>query len=62
MKTVQWIYPEAEILHGIKRNRGDEFEITDEHAEQLIYQGRVKILKKKENIEEEKENKDKRRQ
>ena len=43
MQRVEWISEEELIISGVGlKRKGDRFEISDELAEQLIYQGRVK--------------------
>lgn len=55
MQRVEWINKEAGELNGIKRSKGDRFEVSDELAEQLISQRLVKDIyvekKKEEKIE-----------
>jgi len=49
---IKWIYPESEEVLGIKRNKGDIFEIGDDTAKQIESQGKGLILAKKQaNIE-----------
>jgi hypothetical protein len=38
---VKWVYPESEELLGIRRNKGDSFEIDDNVGKQLITQGKA---------------------
>lgn len=38
---IKWIYPESEELLGIRRNKGDSFEIEDNIGKQLIAQGKA---------------------
>jgi len=44
MTKIKWIYPESEELLGIRRNKGDSFEIDDNIGKQLIKQGKAAIL------------------
>jgi len=41
---IKWIYSESEELLGIRRNKGDSFEIDDNIGKQLIKQGKAAIL------------------
>lgn len=38
---IKWIYPESEELLGIRRNKGDSFEIDECIGKQLIVQGKA---------------------
>ena len=38
---IKWVYPESEELLGIRRNKGDSFEIEDNIGKQLIVQGKA---------------------
>jgi hypothetical protein len=38
---IKWIFPESEELLGIRRNKGDSFEIDDNVGKQLIAQGKA---------------------
>lgn len=38
---LKWIYSESEELLGIRRNKGDSFEIGDNIGKQLISQGKA---------------------
>lgn len=40
---IKWIYPESEEILGIKRNKGDSFEIDDNIGKQLISQGKGQL-------------------
>jgi len=44
---IKWIYSESEEVLGIKRNKGDIFEIGDNIAKQIESQGKGLILAKK---------------
>jgi hypothetical protein len=37
---IKWAHPESEELLGIRRNKGDSFEIDDNIGKQLIAQGK----------------------
>jgi len=41
---IKWIYQESEELLGIRRNKGDSFEIDDNIGKQLIMQGKAQKL------------------
>jgi len=41
---IKWILTESEELLGIKRNKGDSFEIDDNIGRQLIAQGKAQRI------------------
>lgn len=59
---IKWIYPESEEILGIRRNKGDVFEIGESIAKQLESQRKGQIQSKKQGSSEiidEKDNKSK---
>jgi hypothetical protein len=41
---IKWAHPESEELLGIRRNKGDSFEIEDNIGKQLIVQGKAQRI------------------